>query len=119
MRPVFSSLPMLLPALLGLASCAAQPPATQVFISGTQPAIVPLAPAPPPPPIAELVPPPPPSSTPTIWQPGHWSYTGVSSNPWSWVAGMYVGVPSGAHAWVPGVWQQQGGGFVWQEGHWA
>ncbi len=114
------TLSVLLPAFFVLAGCAnSPPPTTQVFVASAQPTIVPMSPAPPPPPMAELVPPPPPSSVPTIWQPGHWSFTGVSSNPWSWISGRYVGVPSGAHAWVPGVWQQEGGGFVWQEGHWA
>ncbi len=74
---------------------------------------------PPPPPMSDLVPPPPASSGPTVWQPGHWRYTGVGNTPWSWQSGQYVAVPPGATAWVPGQWQQQGSGWVWRDGHWA
>lgn len=112
-----------LPAILGLAACSItttapqQPP--QVVIQQAVPAVMPVSPGPPPAPMSELVPPPPVSSQPTVWQPGHWRYSGIAGNPWSWVSGQYVALPPGASAWVPGQWQQQAGGWVWREGHWA
>jgi hypothetical protein len=114
-------LPLLVPATVGLSACGGTTPpqTTQVIVQPQPAAVVPVAPMPPPPPMPELVPPPPSSATSTIWQPGHWRYTGVEGQPWSWQAGQYVAVPSGATAWVPGQWQQQGGGWVWREGHWA
>jgi hypothetical protein len=134
MRVIYA-LPLLVPTLLGLAACgnspppatqvivqsppATQVPATQVIVQAPPTTVVPSAPMPPPPPISELVPPPPPSATPTVWQPGHWQYTGVSGNPWNWQHGQYVAVPPGATAWVPGQWQDQDGGWVWRSGHWA
>jgi len=78
------------------------------------------APMPPPPPQTELVPPPPSSSVSEVWQPGHWNYTGVASNPWTWENGRYVGVPRGANTWVPGQWTRSStNGWVWVDGHWA
>jgi hypothetical protein len=120
MRVVYA-LPLLVPVMFGLAACDnSPPPATnQVVVQPPPTTVVPSAPMPPPPPRSELVPPPPASATPTIWQPGHWRYTGVSGNPWNWQGGQYVTVPSGASTWVPGQWQQQGPGWVWREGHWA
>jgi hypothetical protein len=116
---VIHVLPVLVPSLLGLAACDNSPPPTQVVVQAPPASIVPSAPMPPPPPMSELVPPPPVSATPTVWQPGHWRYTGVSGNAWSWQAGQYVAVPPGATAWVPGQWQQLQTGWVWREGHWA
>jgi hypothetical protein len=115
------ALPLLVTGVAGLAACGGSPPPqiTQVIVQPQQAAIVPTAPMPPPPPMSELVPPPPASPTPTVWQPGHWRYSGIAGNPWSWQGGQYVAVPGGAAAWVPGQWQQQGAGWVWQEGHWA
>jgi hypothetical protein len=119
MRIVYA-LPLIVPAMLGLTACGGPPPqTTQVVVQPASTTIVPSAPTPPPPPMSELVPPPPPSATPTVWQPGHWRYSGISTNPWAWDSGRYVAVPPGASAWVPGQWQLQGGGWVWQEGHWA
>jgi hypothetical protein len=120
MRVVYA-LPLIVPAMLGLAGCASSPPpqTTQVVVQPAQPTIVAAAPMPPPPPMSELVPPPPVSATPTVWQPGHWLYSGIAGSPWTWRSGQYVAVPPGATAWVPGQWQQQGNGFVWREGHWA
>lgn len=113
-------LPVILPAILGLAACGeSPPPQTTVIVQPAPTAVVPVAPAPPPPAMSELVPPPPVSSVPTVWQPGHWRYTGIGGSPWSWESGRYTAVPPGATAWVPGQWQQQGGGWVWREGHWA
>jgi YXWGXW repeat-containing protein len=120
MRSIYG-LPLLLPAMFGLAGCgdSTPPPSTQVIVQPAPTTVVPMAPMPPPPAMSELVPPPPVSSTPTVWQPGHWRYTGIGSNPWTWANGQYVAVPPGAVAWVPGQWQQQGSGWVWREGHWA
>jgi hypothetical protein len=120
MRAIYT-LPLLIPGLLALAACGDSPPpqTTQVIVQSPPTMIVPSAPMPPPPPMSELVPPPPPSATPTVWQPGHWQYNGVTGNGWNWQGGKYVGVPPGATAWVPGQWQQQASGWVWREGHWA
>ena len=116
-----SALPLVVPVAFALTACDTSPPpqTTTVIVQPPQTAIVPQAPMPPPPPMSELVPPPPASSTPTIWQPGHWLYTGVAGNPWNWQSGQYVAVPPGAIAWVAGQWQQQGSGWVWREGHWG
>jgi hypothetical protein len=118
---VIHTLPTMLPAILALAACDNSPPpeTTQIVVQQPARTIIPSAPMPPPPPMSELVPPPPPSSVPTIWQPGHWRYSGIGGNPWTWESGRYVAVPAGATAWVPGQWQQQGSGWVWREGHWA
>jgi hypothetical protein len=120
MRIVYT-LAFIVPATLGLTACGGspRPQTTQVIVQPARTTVVPSAPMPPPPPMSELVPPPPVSSTPMVWQPGHWRYTGISSNPWRWENGQYVSVPKGATAWVPGQWQQQGSGWVWREGHWA
>jgi WXXGXW repeat (2 copies) len=118
---IVPSVSLALPALVLLAGCVestTSPPPTQVIVQ-PQAAITPVAPMPPPPSQAELVPPPPPGTSPTVWQPGHWRYTGIAGSPWTWESGQYVAVPAGASAWVPGQWQQQGAGFVWREGHWA
>jgi hypothetical protein len=113
-------LPLVLPVILGVAACGrSEPPTTQVIVQPAPTTVVPLAPMPPPPAMSELVPPPPVSSVPTVWQPGHWRYSGIGSSPWNWQSGQYVAVPPGASAWVPGQWQQQGSGWVWREGHWA
>ena len=76
---VICRLPLIVPAMLGLAACEPSPPpaTTQIIVQQPAGTIVPAAPMPPPPPMSELVPPPPPSSTPTIWQPGHWRYSGI------------------------------------------
>jgi hypothetical protein len=118
---VLCRLPLIVTAVLGLVACEPSPPAatTQIVVQPPSSTIVPAAPMPPPPPMSELVPPPPPSSTPTIWQPGHWRYSAIGGNPWTWQAGQYVALPQGATAWVPGQWQQQSSGWVWREGHWA
>lgn len=119
MRIAHIILPVTVPALLALAACGSDPRPTQVIIQQPAPVVTPTAPMPPPRPMSELVPPPPVSASPTVWQPGHWSYTGVSSAPWQWHDGHYVAVPPGAKAWVRGEWQQQGDGWAWREGHWA
>lgn len=102
-----------------LAACSSPPPPTQVIVQPSPAGVVAASPTAPPPPMHEIVPPPPASTKPVIWQPGHWRYTGISPNPWSWESGQYVAVPSGATAWVPGSWSRQGSGWVWEQGHWA
>ncbi len=114
------ALVLVLPAALGLAACNPGPaqPAQETHIILQQPQ-TPVAPTAPPPPQAELVPPPPVSPVPTVWQPGHWRYTGLSGQPWSWQPGRYIQMPPSAHTWVPGEWVAQNGEFMWQEGHWG
>jgi len=120
----------LLLAPLALAACGSDRPApTQVIVQPAAPAPAPvvqanpiIVPEAPPPPQGELVPPPPPpqGAGTAAWQPGHWRYTGVPGNAWSWVGGQYVQVPPGQSVWSPGRWvQQPSGGWIWAEGHWA
>ena len=113
------ALSLAIPVGLGFMVCNNLAAQTTVIVQSPPTTVVPMSPNKPPPPMSELVPPPPASATPTIWQPGHWQYTGLAGNPWSWVGGKYVTVPAGRTAWVPGQWQQQGMGWVWREGHWA
>lgn len=119
MRIAYFTLPLALSAAVVLTGCAEPPRTTQVIIQQPGQLTPPLSPVPPPTPQPELVPPPPPSSVPTVWQPGHWRYTGEPTAPWSWVGGQYVAVPPGAHSWVQGQWVQESNGWIWQEGHWA
>jgi|ERR1700722_10182458 hypothetical protein len=114
----------LISALTGLGACVNVPPAreTQVIVQPpAQPAVAAfVAPGPPPAPQAELVPPPPQGAGTVVWQPGHWMFTGMAGNPWSWQPGQYVPPPMGQTTWVPGHWAQQySGGWAWVEGHWA
>ncbi len=119
-------LALAVPAMLALAGCVttappAQPQASTVIVAPApaQAATV-VSPAPPPPPESELVPPPPQGSGPVVWQPGHWAYTGVTGNPWSWVSGVYVTPPPGEAHWIPGQWQETTAGtWMWVAGHWA
>jgi len=116
---------LLLPGALGLSACVTVPPPreTQVIVQPAPqlaPARVSIAPNPPPPPHAELVPPPPQGVGPVVWQPGHWLYTGIAGQDWSWQPGQYVPPPPGQTTWVPGQWvQQPTGGWTWIEGHWS
>jgi hypothetical protein len=104
------------PMALGIAGCGSPPqPAEPAY--GTMSSVI-VVPAPPPAPQAELVPPPP-TSAPTVWQPGHWQYTGIATSPWQWESGHYMEPLYGRTAWIPGRWVQQGAGWVWVEGHWA
>jgi hypothetical protein len=116
------SMLMLLPAL-ALAGCVTtnpMPESSTVLVAPSQPEVALTAPVPPPPPQTELVPPPPTGSGPVVWQPGHWTYTGTSINPWTWVAGHYVTPPYGQTTWIPGQWQRTpAGAWVWVSGHWA
>jgi hypothetical protein len=111
-----------IPALLALAGCVnPTPPQTStVIVQPAQPQVAAItAPTPPPPPETELVPPPPPGSGLVAWQLGHWAYTGVLGNPWSWVSGEYVTPPLGG-TWVPGQWVETASGtWMWVAGHWA
>jgi len=116
---------LVLPLLSALTACYHTEPAreTRVIIQQPQPAYqqtVAVAPGPPPAPHSELVPPPPPGAGPVVWQPGHWMFTGVAGNEWSWQPGQYMPPPMGETTWVPGHWTQQPtGGWYWLEGHWA
>jgi hypothetical protein len=124
--------------VLALGACVIEPDATTAMIPPPPPATVeappapieapptsvegppPTAPAPPPSDNAELVPPPPPGAGPMVWQPGHWDYTGMTGNPWSWHDGHYVPPPPGETTWVPGQWSQApNGSWIWLHGHWA
>ncbi|OYV36916.1 MAG: hypothetical protein B7Z80_14300 [Rhodospirillales bacterium 20-64-7] len=69
--------------------------------------------------MVEQAPPPPNSTTRTVWQPGHWRYTGIAGHLWNWQNGQYAAVPAGANAWIPGQWLHQDGQWVWQQGHWS
>ena len=108
-------------ALSGCGNSAPQPQPSTIVIQPAQPRVAAVvAPTPPPPPQSELVPPPPPGSGPVVWQPGHWAYTGVAGNPWSWVSGEYVMPPPGEATWIPGQWQQTPDGtWMWVTGHWT
>jgi len=123
--PRILSASLIVPALFGLSACVTEQPAPRTMQVIIQPApqpaqMVAIAPGPPPAPHAELVPPPPQGSGLVVWQPGHWQYTGLPGNPWSWQPGQYVPPPSGETTWVPGRWSQQpSGGWSWVEGHWA
>lgn len=122
---------VVLPLTLAVGACVntvpSQPASTVLVSPPAQPsvaAVVPAttvaAPMPPPPPQSELVPPPPQGAGPVVWQPGHWSYTGLSTDPWSWVAGRYMPTPPGQTTWIPGQWQQTpNGSWMWITGHWA
>jgi hypothetical protein len=122
--PRFCSASLLVPVLFGLSACVnvPAPRGTQVIVQPApqQVATVLAAPGPPPPPHSELVPPPPQGARPVVWQPGHWQYTGMAGNPWSWQPGQYVPPPLGQTTWIPGQWlQQPTGAWSWSEGHWA
>jgi hypothetical protein len=106
--------------LIPLVACgdSPPPPATQIIVQSPRTS-QPASPIPPPAPLSEMVPPPPASNAPTVWQPGHWRYTGLANSPWNWQPGEYVAVPSGAAAWVAGKWQHEGNAWVWHDGNWA
>ena len=96
------------------------PPQPTRVVVQTAPAAPAVLPAAPPPAQSELVPPPPLGAGTVAWQPGHWSYSGATDNPWIWEQGHYVPVPPGRAVWVLGYWAQQAnGGWVWMQGHWA
>jgi hypothetical protein len=108
-----------IPAMVAFGGCTADtaspvPQASTVIVAPVPPQVATVAPAPvapmPPPPQSELVPPPPPGSGPVVWQPGHWAYTGVLGNPWSWVSGDYVMPPPGGTTWIPGQWEETSSG---------
>ena len=61
----------------------------------------------------ETVPPPPGVSA--AWEPGHWSWTGVT---WAWEPSHYVEPPRTTMQWVAGRWLEQGSGWVWIPGRW-
>jgi hypothetical protein len=122
--PRLAFAPLLLPAVLGLSACVTIPAEreTRVIVQPApqQVSTVLAAPGPPPPPHSELVPPPPQGAGAVVWQPGHWQYSGMPNNPWSWQPGQYVPPPPGQTTWIPGHWTQQPtGAWNWNEGHWA
>lgn len=106
-------------AVLGLAACANTPPPTVVVSSTTTPLSAVLVPGPPPQAVVEFKPPPPPGSTASVWQPGHWRWSGQNGATWQWMSGQYVSPPVGYNYWVPGQWVLANGGWNWVEGHWA
>lgn len=111
--------PLLLLALAGCISTSSAPPPTVTIVHSPSADTSQVSPTPPPAPMIEQAPPPPSTTTRTVWQPGHWRYTGIQGHEWNWENGQYAAVPSGASAWVPGQWLQQNGQWVWQPGHWA
>jgi WXXGXW repeat (2 copies) len=76
-----------------------------------------------PPPVTVLTAPPapqpefpPPAPSPTyVWQPGHWSWSGVQ---YFWEPGKYVERPTASASYVPGHWEQRMTGWVWVDGRW-
>jgi hypothetical protein len=79
--------------------------------------VVPSSAPPPPPPLqAEVMSKPPVTTTPLLWQPGHWDWTGGG---YVWQPGEYV--PSAGHGnmYMPGFWAATPDGrWVWQPAHW-
>ena len=87
---------------LVMASCTPPPPP-----SGP-PAVPPLQ--------ADTMGKPPVTTTPLIWQPGHWDWTGGG---YTWAPGEFV--PGAGHGvmWMPGYWAPaEDGGWTWQPAHW-
>jgi len=66
-----------------------------------------------PPPRAEVVPPS--RGGRTVWQPGHWRWTGRS---YVWVAGRWVTRGPQFAQYVPGRWVWTRGAWVWRPAHW-
>lgn len=85
---------------LALASCAVGP-------GSPYPPVPPLQP--------EVMGKPPVTTTPLIWQPGHWDWTGGG---YSWVPGTFVASEGHGNLWMPGYWAQSEDGWVWQPAHW-
>lgn len=59
---------------------------------------------------------PPVTTTPLMWRPGYWDWTGGG---YTWVPGTFV--PSAGHGnmWMPGYWARGADGtWVWQPAHW-
>ncbi len=71
---------------------------------------VPMAP---PPPRREMMPPRP--SQDHVWQPGHWAWRGGQQ---MWMPGMWSAPPAPGYGWQPPVWERQGRGWRYGEGHW-
>lgn len=74
-----------------------------------------ISPSAPPPPRDEIPLPPPNNGPTTIYELGHWSWTGTD---WAWVHGQYIIQPTSTARWEPGHWIQQSNGWVWIEGQW-
>src|SRR5690349_15964091 len=74
------------------------------------------SPYPPPPPLqVEVMPKPPVTTTPLIWRPGYWEWTGAA---YAWVPGAYVPRAGHSDLWVPGYWTRSGSAWIWQPAHW-
>src|SRR6185436_15474885 len=69
----------------------------------------------PPPPRAEVAPPPP--SPAHTWVPGHWVWH-PHHRRYLWQPGYYVAAPSPGYVWEPARWVNEGGAWVFYEGHW-
>jgi YXWGXW repeat-containing protein len=90
-----------------LAGCASVVPAPAVHAAAL------AAPYPPPPKRAEI--PPSPPSTDSLWEAGHWTWTGAT---FAWTPGSYLQRPKPTANWLPGYWVQDTSGWIWNDGHW-
>ena len=80
-------------------------------------AVPPNGPPPPPPPLQpEVMGNPPVTTTPLIWQPGHWDWTGSG---YAWRPGDFVPAAGHGNMRMPGYWAQApDGSWAWQPPHW-
>lgn len=51
-----------------------------------------------------------------LWVPGHWGWRGGRHD---WVVGRYVVPPAAGRTWVEARWANEGGQWVFYDGHWA
>lgn len=68
----------------------------------------------PPPPRVEIVPAAP--SPRHVWIPGHWGWNGTKH---VWVGGYHDLPPHRSYRWVPAAWLNEGGTWVFHQGHWG
>lgn len=68
---------------------------------------------PPPAKRAEILPPAP--SPQSLWDCGHWSWSGAR---YVWMPGHYIERPRPDANWLPGYWLQEADGWAWVEGRW-
>jgi hypothetical protein len=59
--------------------------------------------------------PPPAPSPQSLWDCGHWSWSGAR---YVWMPGHYIERPKPDANWLPGYWQQEADGWAWVEGRW-
>jgi hypothetical protein len=52
-----------------------------------------------------------------VWVKGHYRWD-ANAQGYAWAPGHWVVPPQGYHEWVAGHWVEQGGGWLWVEGHW-